>query len=191
MELTPNDLVKARNNSEHEVDVVGTKFKPFEMKVVTFPWMMNHFGDPRSILDQYQVIRMPNGVTTGVAARQVEVGRVQRMWNIGSGPGLRVWEDIPKIEFSTMDDERIFTAYDDPTGSHATAASTTVNDAAAQQEKIRTLERQVAQLLEISGLDDDALPVDDSANIPVDESTPDEHTTSPWAGAEPIDLTTE
>lgn len=187
MELSPNDLVQAKNESDLEVDVVGTIFPPHAMKVVTFPWMMNHFGDPRSVRDSYQVIRLPNGTTMGVAPRQVEVERVNRMWNCGAGDGMRAWADIPKITFYNMDGERIFTAYDDPGGTRSTVASTTIDEQAAQQSKIQTLERQVAQLLEISGLDKDALPSDD---IPTDDSLVT-GTTSPWASSESIILDDE
>lgn len=185
MALSVNDLVTAKNESDKTVDVVGVKFPPHSSKVMSFSWMMSHFGDPRSILDRYQVVKMENGQTTGVAPRQVEVQRVNRMWNIGQGQGMRAWGDIPRISFYTMEGERILTAFDDPSGKTSTEAFTSVGDSEAQQDKIRKLERQVAQLLELSGLDNDAIPEDD-ADIPVDDSEASTETTSPWHGSEPL-----
>lgn len=190
MDLAPTDLVKAHNPSDSTVDVVGVKFPPHSMKVVTFAWMMNHYGDPRSIRDNYQVVRLPNGQTTGVAPRQVEVQRVTRMWNIGVGPGMRAWGDIPVLKFSTMEDESIQTAFDDPAGDSATSATTSIRDQAQQDERIRTLQKQVEQLLQISGLDHDAIPVDE-ADLPSDESEASTETTSPWAGAESVTIPTD
>lgn len=189
MPLLPDSMIKVVNPADHDVDVVGVKFPPHSTKIMTFPWMMNHYGDPRSVADRYQVIRTPEGNTMGVPPRQVEVQRVNRMWNVGANTdrepnALRSWDQIPRLEFYTMEDERILTPFDDPTGSNVTPANTSVGEMDALRAEMEKQRREIAQLRELTGLDESAIPSD--VDLPVDESTSRE-TKSPWAKSQSLD----
>lgn len=191
MDLTPDSTIIAYNPSDLTIDVVDTIFAPHQRRYVSFLWMRNHYGDPRSVQDMPRIVKLPNREPLSVQARQVELRRVNDMWNIGSMEGLRKWSDIPVIEFYDEEGERILTVYDDPTGQHSSPSGQTIADAAADADRIARLEAQVADLARVAGIDRESLeaeldpaPDPSTPNIPTDDSTAT-RTTSPWAGADP------
>lgn len=181
-----DDFVRATNPSDEYVDIVGTGFQPHQTRVVSFQWMTNQFGDPRSVQGSHQVVRAADGTSALIQSRESELLKVNRFWDVG--PHNRTWEDIPHIEFETMEGERIYTVYDDPTGSHVSLAQTTIDEQHALVETIRRQQQQIDKLLEISGLTREAIPTTThpETDIPEDDSTTN-HTTSPWEASHPIE----
>jgi len=180
MTLSPDDYIRAVNPSDETVDVAGVKFGPGAYKMMPFAWMVNHYGDPRSVLGKFQVWQTREGQQGVVQPREMERMKINTMWNIS--PGGRAWEDVPYVEFYTVEDERIYTVYDDPFGEKVTPMTQTVDEAKQLKETVLRQQRQIDQLLAVSGLDRDALPAEPAAppDIPTDESTATS-TTSPWA----------
>lgn len=176
------DHVKAINKTGATVDSAGVVFSPGQERIVSFSWMVNQYGDPRSVGDTPQIVRSTDGSSMLIQSRDAERLKVNRFWNIGPPP-LRQWTEIPPLEFYTLDGERLYTVFDDPTGDHTAQAVTTVDEQQKMRSTIADQQRQIQRLLEITGLTNEAIPTD---NLPQDDSTAP-RTTSPWAHSEPLD----
>jgi len=161
--------------------------------MVPYLTMMNDFGDPRSTPGQHQVYRAANGEQGVIPPREVEYRRML------AAHGLHV-EWIPKLEFFDPDTgERLYTVADDPDGVHVAPANPTVEQQTYLQNQVQRQQEIIDRLLEVSGLDKDALPhtytptdaipvdvhPDDTLDIPVDESVAND-TQSPWAHSDGI-----
>lgn len=178
------EFVIVKNETDKPVDWEGQKLQPGGQAAVPYLKMMNSHGDPRSIPGQHRVYMSGNGERGVVQPREVERSRVSNMWSVGPE---RPWTDIPPVTFYTMDGERIFTVVDDPQGDHVAPAELTVDQQAHLQKTVDRQQEVIDRLLEVSGLDKDAIPpdvqpVEVPPDIPTDDSTASD-TQSPFAHA--------
>src|SRR5262245_26771861 len=185
-----DEFVEVRNPTEQTLEWDGRKYPPHGRATVPFLNMINSYGDPRSQPGSHQVFRASNGEQGIIQTREAERSRVQVVWG-----QYTKWDDIPRLEFYTIEGgERLFTVVDDPSGDHAAPANPTVEQQSALQKTVERQQEIINRLLEVAGLDKDALPQTytptdaipadvhpgDLADIPVDDSTAGD-TQSPWA----------
>lgn len=175
-----DDFVVVKNETEKDIEWGGRKYAAGSQSTVPFLNMSNSFGDPRSTPGGHQVYRGANGETGVIQPRETERQKVQTYWGTDTGHS---WDDIPDLTFYTMDGDRLYTVRDDPGGEHVAPASITVDQQQALQKTVQRQQDIINRLLEVSGLDKDALPPEVPTDIPTDESTASD-TQSPWAHAE-------
>jgi len=184
--------IRATNPTSTSVTVNDLTFEPGQSRYVTFLWMRNHYGDPRSKQSMPSIVKIPGSdQSIAVQPRETELARVRTVWNVYAGGNS--WEDIPALEFY-LDDERIYTVYDDPTGTTTSPHTESEATFAAQQDRISKLEQTIDAILKATGVSRENLPFDladptanaDDLDIPTDDSTAS-RTTSPFAHAEPVD----
>lgn len=189
--LTPDSTIRAHNSTDAPITVGQYTIQPGGNQYVSFLWMRNHYGDPRSKQDTPSVVKLPGtDQTVAVQARQSELARVNTVWGIPE----KFWQDIPPLEFYDDNGDRIVTVYDDPTGMSTTAHTDSESTFLAQQERIEKLETMLEMVLKATGTPKENLPFDldepeanaGDLDIPSDESITS-HTTSPWESSAPID----
>ncbi len=189
--LDPNDTIRAYNDTDTPITVGAYTFAPGQSKFVSFLWMRNHYGDPRSIPSAPRILRLRDqDQSVAVQPRQTEVMRINCIWGIDADP-TKTWADIPALQFFDEDNVRIITVFDDPSGESVTPHSTSEKTFIEQQDRIAKLEQTLDLVLKATGVAKENLPFDldapdedDSSDIPTDESTTT-RTTSPWESAEP------
>lgn len=175
------DFVQVINQTDHDIIWDGTTYFPGQRRIVPYLAMVNSFGDPRSQNDRPQIYS--TGTGTGVIpARNDERLKISRMWT------NMTWDEIPSLQFFTIDNERLFTVRDDPMGEKSTPADISVERQRDLESVIKRQQRQIADLMALTGLETSDLPTEDAAlipaDIPTDDSTSDK-TQSPWAHSEP------
>lgn len=175
-----NEFVIVKNETEHEIEWDGRKYAVGSQSSVPYLNMVNSFGDPRSTLGGHQVYMASNGERGVVQPREVERNKVMNYWKD---------PDNPHLSFYTMDGERLWTVADDPNGDHVMPASMSVDQQTALQQTVERQQQIIERLLEVSGLDKDAIPDQLPPDIPTDDSTASA-TQSPFAHASDDDIPT-
>lgn len=126
-------------------------------------------GDPRSG-SNITTIREPGGQATGwIPDRKTEVARLRLLHGAVDNSYPR-FDDlaIPEVEIYSLDDERVLTVLDDPTGDHIETAISTVNEKEAMMEMIANQQRQLDRLTASLGGQDE---VDAEGDLPSDEGS--------------------
>jgi len=183
-----SSTIRATNPTDETVTVGGIVFAPGASKYVTFLWMRNHYGDPRSIPDAPRIVKLPGSdQAMAVQPRQTELARVNTVWGMPHREGG--WDSIPKLQFFTEDNERLVTPFEDPSGMSTSLHTESEATFAAQQDRIDKLEKTLDMVLKATGVSKENLPFDVdnpiTEDIPTDDSVTDK-TTSPWNAAEAI-----
>lgn len=183
-----DEFVQVRNETDHNYEWDGRQYPAGSTSTVPFLNMANSFGDPRAVAGVHQPFLSGKGEKGVIQPREDERNRVQTVWRIGGPDPIYAWDDLPKLSFYTMDGERLFTVAEDPYGEHVTPANLTVDQQQVLQHTVERQQEIINRLLEVSGLDKDALPTDgESVSLPIDLPTDDStasDTTSPWAHAD-------
>jgi hypothetical protein len=182
-----DEFVTVVNETDQPIEWNGNTYYPGHQRVVPYLMMVNSFGDPRSLPGRHQIIPDGEGQRAVVPPREDEMRRLNVAWQLGT-EFSRTIDDIPQLVFKTMDGDRLYTVRDDIAGDNIAAATPTVEEHTAMAATIRRQQEQIGRLLEIAGLDKDALPTDPSSpplDIPVDDSTAS-NTQSPWAHSDEV-----
>lgn len=182
------EFVQVLNSTDHDIIWDGITYFPGQRRVVSYLAMVNSFGDPRALNGRPQVYQAGNGQGV-IPAREDERVKVARAWMAGSGPGYcMTWDEIPTLQFFTMDNERVFTVRDDPAGEKSTPADLSIEKQRDLESIIKRQQRQIADLMAMAGLENSDFPSDDAASIPADiptDPSASDQTQSPWAHSEP------
>jgi hypothetical protein len=177
-----NEFVTVKNETDRLIEWDGRKYPAGSTSTVPYLNMVNTFGDPRATNGSHQVYVAGNGEKGVIQPRESERQKVMTYWK----------DDLnPRPTFYTMDGERLYTVADDPFGNHVMPASMTVDQQTALQKTVERQQQVINRLLEVAGLDSDAIPQslttvaldtapDVPSEIPTDDSTANE-TQSPWA----------
>ena len=181
-----NEFVQVENNGVERIDWDSLTFEPGQKRIVPYLNMCNSYGDPASVPGRHQIVMVGNerGV---IQPREVELDRAANYWGIKDSQHPMNWATVPKLNFLSMDGYKLWTPVEDPKGEYNSPAAMTVQQQESLEATVRRQAAQIQQLLDIAGLDKDALPNDATSTtsapeVPYDQSVSD-NTQSPWAHA--------
>jgi|SRR5215471_2215684 len=128
--LADTDILRVVNKGEQTFrmmyDSRNYNLVPNEDQFVPFPAIALWFGDPRSAA-AVGSLQDERGVRTWVPDRETEVRRLRAKYDNRMGDESLI-ENHPSVEIYTLDNERVYTVLDDPTGDRVIAAVSTVAD---------------------------------------------------------------
>lgn len=185
-----NEFVQVTNDTNDPIEWDSLTFNPGQRRVVPYMNMCNSYGDPASVTGRHQIVMMGNerGV---VQPREVERDRAANYWGIKDAQHPMSWAKVPKLTFADIDGNKLWTPVEDPAGDHVSRAQITQQQQTDLEAKVRRQDALIQELLNIAGLDKDAIPQDAASvsgapEIPYDDSTSDD-TQSPWAHSGPVE----
>lgn len=156
--LTDTSLVRVVNKGEKPYtimyDSISYVLQPGKDTWVPFPAVALWFGDPRSAGTLASIVD-ERGVRTYVPDRETEVRRLRVKYGNAFGDESVV-TGYPDVELYDMDNDRVMSVLDDPTGENVMPAQSTVADQSNLMTIIQRQQAQIDQLAKLAGLNQSA-----------------------------------